>query len=51
MAVVDSLIQAVAGYLQTPENFLLKQENIYNESKEKAKQFYDFCLQQVNMKS
>ena len=47
MSVVDRLINSASAFLETPENFLLRQENVYNESKEKAKEFYDFFLQQV----
>ena len=47
MSALDAFIAATASYLQSPECFLLKQENVYNETKEKVKAFYDHALQQV----
>ena len=51
MSVLDSLIATASKILETPEEFLLQQENVYNESKEKAKELYDFCLQQMESDS
>ena len=48
MAVLEDLLKTASRFLETPEFFLLKQENVYNESKEKAKQFYDHFLQEVS---